>query len=266
MWNLILCLVFAVVSGALSLWLTGSELRLMAEGRTQEPPEKEKAAAPADETPGVTEEKTEAPEADAESVAEEPPEDAPERKNRSALKGFSPPMIALLFLSGVGVALFRCLFYHAPALETISLLLLLGILWAAALSDYRWFRIPNRYLLVGLIARVAVMAAIAITTPSQIKFVLLRSAIAAAALLLVSLLCRLALPKSVGFGDVKLLALMGFFLGLEGIWGAVFFTMLTAFFVSLGLLLAKKVNRKSEIPFAPFLLVGTIVASFLTYF
>lgn len=264
MLDLILSLLFAVLSGALSLWLVRSELALMADGGT---PEGKKPPEPAQADKYKTEESADGPKTETEPGAEESPDNEEEEKSgRAARKGFSPPLIVLLFLSNIGIALFRHYYYHSPALETISLLLLLGILWASALTDYRWFRIPNRYLLIGLVARCAVFAAVAITAPLQIKYVLLRSVIAAAALLLVSLLCRLAVPKSLGFGDVKLLALMGLFLELNGIWGAAFFTMLVSFVVSLALLIAKKVNRKSEIPFAPFLLIGTILSSFLTYF
>lgn len=65
-----------------------------------------------------------------------------------------------------------------------------------------------------------------------------------------------------GFGDVKLAFLMGFFLGFPKIIVALFFAFWFGAGIGLIFVLLKKKTMKSEIPFGPFLVLGTILALF----
>jgi len=69
--------------------------------------------------------------------------------------------------------------------------------------------------------------------------------------------------KWLGFGDVKLGFLMGLFLGFPNILVSLFFAYLIGAIIGIGLILAKKKTLKSEVPFGPFLVIGTFIALFL---
>lgn len=68
--------------------------------------------------------------------------------------------------------------------------------------------------------------------------------------------------RGMGLGDAKLAWGIGWFLGIGGAVSAVVFSFWIAFFPSLGLLFLrnKHFTMKSEIPFAPFLILGIFVA------
>jgi prepilin signal peptidase PulO-like enzyme (type II secretory pathway) len=68
--------------------------------------------------------------------------------------------------------------------------------------------------------------------------------------------------KWLGFGDVKLAILMGIFLGFPKILVALFFSFFIGAIIGIGLILTKKKTLKSEVPFAPFLVLGTFIALF----
>ena len=71
--------------------------------------------------------------------------------------------------------------------------------------------------------------------------------------------------RGMGFGDVKLAFLLGFFLGFPQIIVSLYFAFLTATFVSLILvILGKKKLRGGTIYFGPFLVAGGVFAYFLT--
>ena len=170
----------------------------------------------------------------------------------------------VLILVNIAAACFMRAMYHDTILVIANTLAMLAVLWASAWIDGKSFRIPNKILIAGLGMRVLLIAIETILAPSEFRYILLGSVIAAVALLLVSLLCRLMSPNAIGFGDVKLLALMGFFLKTDRIMGAMIFSMLCAFFYSLYLVAFKKATRKTELAFAPILLIGTLLAVFLT--
>lgn len=65
--------------------------------------------------------------------------------------------------------------------------------------------------------------------------------------------------KWIGSGDVILGILMGILLGWQALIVALFIAYFLGSAVSLYLLALKKVDRKSKIPFAPFLVTGTIM-------
>ncbi len=65
-----------------------------------------------------------------------------------------------------------------------------------------------------------------------------------------------------GFGDVKLAFFMGLGLGLQNVLVALFLAFLLGAIIGVFLMLLKSKNLKSEVPFAPFLLIGTFVALF----
>ena len=88
--------------------------------------------------------------------------------------------------------------------------------------------------------------------------------IASLALAAAAFLCTLLLKNSIGFGDIKLFIVMGLYLGLNGIWGAVFMALLVSFAVSVVLLLTRKKTRKDMIPFGPAIVIGTYLSVFLT--
>ncbi len=68
--------------------------------------------------------------------------------------------------------------------------------------------------------------------------------------------------KWMGGGDIKLALFMGLVLGWPKILVALFLAFLIGAFVSIILIILKKKTLKSEIPFGPFLVGGTIIAIF----
>ena len=65
-----------------------------------------------------------------------------------------------------------------------------------------------------------------------------------------------------GLGDFKLAILMGLFLGWPNILVALFFAFFIGATVGVGLIIFKKKTMKSEVPFAPFLIIGTFLVMF----
>ena len=73
---------------------------------------------------------------------------------------------------------------------------------------------------------------------------------------------RLTGVEGMGGGDIKLLAMIGAFLGWPSIPLTLFFSSLGGSVIGLTLMLAKGVNRKYALPFAPFLCLGALVYLF----
>jgi len=65
-----------------------------------------------------------------------------------------------------------------------------------------------------------------------------------------------------GFGDVKLAFFMGLFLGYPNILVALFLAFLLGAIIGVGLIAFGSKSLKSEVPFGPFLIIGTFIALF----
>lgn len=65
--------------------------------------------------------------------------------------------------------------------------------------------------------------------------------------------------EGMGGGDIKLLAMIGAFLGWTSIPFTLFFASLTGSVMGLGFMIAKGVGRRFALPFAPFLCLGALL-------
>jgi leader peptidase (prepilin peptidase) / N-methyltransferase len=92
---------------------------------------------------------------------------------------------------------------------------------------------------------------------------LLRALAAGAAAFAVAYAAAAVSPEGLGFGDVKLLGLLGLVLGWFG-WGVllagVFLGLLTGAVVSLVLLVTRRAGWRTALPFGPPLMVGAVLA------
>lgn len=68
--------------------------------------------------------------------------------------------------------------------------------------------------------------------------------------------------RGMGFGDVKLALFMGLFLGYPKILIAMYTAFVFGALVGVLLMMMKKINKKTMIPFGPFLIFGTMLAWF----
>lgn len=69
----------------------------------------------------------------------------------------------------------------------------------------------------------------------------------------------LAKKEGMGGGDIKLLAMIGAFLGWKAVLPVIFFSSVFGTVVGLPLVLVKKADGKLAIPFGPFLSIGALV-------
>lgn len=144
-----------------------------------------------------------------------------------------------------------------------AVLLAIAYLWLGAASialiaiDLETHRLPNVIVLPGY-----AIAIFGLGVPALLASDLERLAITAAGagiLLGVYLVLALAWPGGMGLGDVKLAGVLGAFLGFSG-WAALAVGAFGAFLLggtlSVILLAAKLVTRKSGIPFGPWMIAG----------
>lgn len=68
--------------------------------------------------------------------------------------------------------------------------------------------------------------------------------------------------KWIGFGDVKLAFFLGLFLSWPNILAGLFFAFFLGALIGTFLIVLKRKTLKSEVPFAPFLVIGTLLAFF----
>ena len=63
-----------------------------------------------------------------------------------------------------------------------------------------------------------------------------------------------------GGGDIKLTAMIGAFLGWQGVFVTIFLAALSGAVSGLFLMIIKKKGRKDALPFGPFLAIGALLA------
>jgi leader peptidase (prepilin peptidase)/N-methyltransferase len=152
--------------------------------------------------------------------------------------GFGWELPAYLYLSAIGISL--------------------------ALIDIDVRRLPNAIVLPSYLVGAALLAPAVIATGDL--WAAARGLLAMAVLWTFYLLLGLLYPGGMGFGDVKLAGLLGLFLGFLG-WGPVLVGAFAGFLLG-GLagalmLATRRADRRTAIPFGPYMLAGALVAVFV---
>jgi len=168
------------------------------------------------------------------------------------------PISARYPLTELGTALLFAavaLAFHDDPAELAMGLVFVTVLVAITVTDLERRIIPNRVLLVGSVAGLAIAAA---TDPASLPERAV-AALAAGGLLFAA---ALAYPRGMGLGDVKLAATMGLFLGRD-VGPAMLIALLAGSLVGLAMIARHgAAARKQAIPFGPFLALGGVVALF----
>jgi leader peptidase (prepilin peptidase)/N-methyltransferase len=140
---------------------------------------------------------------------------------------------------------------HDPAQMAMGLVLVTALM-AVTITDLERRIIPNKILLVTIAIGVAIAA---VFDPSSLP----ERAIAAVAAGGLLFLAALIYPAGMGLGDVKLAAVMGFFLG-RNVAPALLVALVAGSVVGLALIAREGASaRKKAIPFGPFLALGALV-------
>ncbi len=150
--------------------------------------------------------------------------------------------------------------YTIDLITRMSLITLVLLILPISAVDMRLQKIPNIFLLAGLVIRVVYLAVMYIQDVGNAWVVTKDSLVGATVIGLFFLFLLIVFKNSIGMGDVKLFALMGLYQGLWGIINSVFFSLVVSFFVSIALLITKKKGRKDTISFGPSIYLGTIIA------
>lgn len=144
-------------------------------------------------------------------------------------------------------------------LKCLRYLVLLTGLWIIAWIDKREKRIPNKILLWMSGIRAFILLVECIVYTKYWGTILLNFTGAAFVAGGMFLFCYLLSRGGMGAGDVKLLTVVGFYVGLGTIFTDIFLTVCVAAFYTVIFLILKKIKMKEEISFAPFVLVGTVL-------
>lgn len=170
-------------------------------------------------------------------------------KCRGCALPISPMYPAVELVTG---ALWAWMMWRTPLeLEAVRGAVFFTLLLGIAVTDARTYIIPDEFTLGGLVAGVLFALAGGLTTlvPS-----LLGAAVGFALLWTIGFLGHLILKEeAMGGGDVKMMAMVGAFLGWQGVLLTVF---LGAFLGTLIFLPLSLVGRKKLVPFGVFLAAG----------
>ena len=201
-------------------------------------------------------------------------------------------IVIALLITGTEIILFQVLL-DLEFIVQFKLIVLILIIIPCAAADFKIEKIPNRFLIEGLIIRAvlvivelfaAVRSAVASATASsewcgmaEMNTFLFESRAGVYAVLAgfideivgavvcsgFFLLMLLLFKNSIGMGDIKLFALIGLYKGLWGSVVSVFLSLCVSFVVSVFLLASKRKSRKDTLPFGPCILMGMFLSSCL---
>ena len=132
-----------------------------------------------------------------------------------------------------------------------SLLVIIGVI------DYKHTIIPNGSIIFGLIAGLIYRLILPLVLELEIPWIdsILGLLIGGGFFLLIAIIFN----GGMGGGDIKLMGMLGFFLGLNKIIMVTFLSFIIGAVFTLPLLALKKKSRKDMIPFGPFIALSALI-------
>ena len=167
------------------------------------------------------------------------------------------PVIEILTAVLFGLAAWRI----KPSTDLIAYLPLLWVLVVLSFIDLEHKLLPNRIVVPAFVAGVVLLGIAAALGPGAGAWfrALLGAAIGFAFFFTLALIS----PRGMGMGDVKLSAVLGLSLAYLG-WGRLLVGFFIAFLAGalggIGLIAARRAGMKSEVPFGPYLALGTVIS------
>lgn len=158
--------------------------------------------------------------------------------------------------------LFVAFFSQADIIRSLYLIIIACLLIIIFVFDLKHYIIPDRILFPAIAVASAYDIYIIFLSKDPVGIFLnfvLAISIAAGLFLLIFLIST---GKWMGFGDVKFAVLMGLLLGFPNVLSALFLAFFFGAIIGLITMAFKKKSFKSEMPFGPFLIIGTLVAIF----
>jgi prepilin signal peptidase PulO-like enzyme (type II secretory pathway) len=154
--------------------------------------------------------------------------------------------------------LFVLVFNYSNPVSTIFLLYVTAVLVTIFVYDLKHYLIPDKVLFPAvIIAALFRISGFGFRISAPLINYVFAAAIASGFFLAIFLISR---GRWMGFGDVKLAVLMGFLLGLPNVLVALFLAFFFGAIIGIILMVFKNKSLKSEIPFGPFLIIGTFIA------
>jgi leader peptidase (prepilin peptidase)/N-methyltransferase len=148
----------------------------------------------------------------------------------------------------------------SPALPAYGYLAVVGAV--LAVTDARQRRLPDRLTLPSYPVALALLGLAALLLPGGGR-PFLGALLGLGIALGLFLLQAVIYPDGLGWGDVKLAGILGLYLGwlgLPALVAGLFLGYLLAGAAGLALIAAGRASRKTQLPFGPFLLAGTLAA------
>lgn len=145
-----------------------------------------------------------------------------------------------------------------PGVELAARLLLTALLVALAVTDLETFRLPNPLTIGGLVVGIA----LSIVTPVGVANALYGAALGAGILLLIRWGWLAATgTDAMGLGDVKMLAMVGAFLGWAQIFVVLLLSTLAGAVIGVVIAGAGRGTMRTKLPFGVFLAIAAYIAS-----
>lgn len=175
-----------------------------------------------------------------------------------------PRDVLLPLVCAAGCMALSVRFGASVVLPAYLYLVLVGVSLAAI--DVEQHRLPDVLTLPSYPIALALLGGAALVVPAH-RDRMVPALIGMVALALLYLVLYVINPNGIGFGDVKLAGVLGAYLGWLSVDAWVVGTFLGVLFggvFSVVLLLLRMATAKSNIPFGPFMIAGTLVAVLLS--
>lgn len=195
--------------------------------------------------------------------AEEEKGEVPEKTSATDAGQVKKYSIISIVLSVIASLFYIFLYKQNDAMQTVKTLTLLAVLFPVAYFDYIFYKIPNKILKYAVIVRAAELIPETLIYRKEMAGVLIDMGITLAVLFLICMVCNLIIRGAMGMGDVKLLLVMGLYLGSAKFILAILVVLVLAFFAAIYFVASGKKTKKDIMPFAPYILAGTYLAVIL---
>ncbi|MBD5544096.1 MAG: prepilin peptidase [Lachnospiraceae bacterium] len=166
-------------------------------------------------------------------------------------------LLSATFLIAGGMEVFLA-YQEYHWITWLKISFLLAILIICSYIDLEKRIIPNKILIMILPAKLIISFIEYFVLPetfiSMILLSLIGAVLGTGLLFVVSLIAK----GGLGMGDVKLFGAIGLMMGFYGMYNTLFYAAAFITLFVIGGLVLKKMNRKSHIPFGPFVFIGYI--------